>query len=211
MLSFEYMNLRLLSILFLWLPALLPAAKEDTICGHPLKYQVLNSNEPTEGFFWIAGDKKYDVYYHGADFILQAKKGQELWLVTGTSFNPYPSMQLYIDTVYFKNTSESPEKELVIGYSLYSMRPDNSGKSKHIMIIDLHDKMMLLNIATYDYKLNRDENGKYMEYLYECDVDLFHDGIRVTTSEDSDINDARYQLDDGIYIRRGHCFIRHKW
>jgi hypothetical protein len=182
-------------------------AKDDSICGVPLKYQKLNTNEPTEGFFWIAGDRKYNVYYKGADFILENKRKKELWLITGASFNPYPNTEIFLDSVFFKNTSESREKELVINYSLFSMRADNSGKSKHMMIIDLRDKVILLNIALYDYKMNKDENGKFTEYLYECDVDLFHDGIRITTTDDSDINDARIQLDDGVYIRKGHCYI----
>jgi hypothetical protein len=58
--------------------------------------------------------------------------------------------------------------------------------------------------------MNKDENGKYTEYLYECDVELFHDGIRVVTSDDSDINNAQTQLDDGVYIRKGHCYISHR-
>jgi hypothetical protein len=182
-------------------------AKGDSICGSPLKYQVLTTNEPTEGFFWIAGDRKYNVYYKGADFILEQKRKRSLWLITGASFNPYPNREMYIDTVYFKNTSESTEKELVIGYTLYVSRPDNSGKSKHLLIIDLRDKVMLLNIATYDDRMEKDENGKYQEYLYECDVELFHDGIRIETTDDSDINDARTQLDDGVYMRKGHCYI----
>jgi hypothetical protein len=186
------------------------SAKEDSICGTPLKYQVLTSNEPTEGFYWMAGNKRYDVYYKGADLILEQKKKNILWLITGGSFNPSPGTEMYIDTMYFQNTSESPERELVIGYSLFSMRPDNSGKSKHLAIIDLRDKVILLNITTYDHRLEKDENGKFIEYLYECDVDLFHDGIRVTTSEDSDINDARTQLDDGIYTRKGHCYVFRK-
>ena len=186
------------------------SAKDDSICGTPLKYQVLSTNEPTEGFFWIAGDKKYNVYYKGADFILEQKKKNILWLITGASFNRYPGTEMYIDTVYFKNTSESAEKELVIGYSLYSMKPDDSGKSKHMLIMDIRDKVILLNIDTYYHRLEKDENGKYTEYLYECDVELFHDGIRITTSDDSDINNAQTQLDDGVYIRKGHCYISHR-
>lgn len=185
-------------------------AKTDSICGHPLRYVVLSSNEPTEGFFWTAGDKKYNVYYKGGDFILEEKKKHVLWLVSGTTFNVYPGTEMFIDTVYFKNTSESPEKELVIGYSTYSMKPDDSGKGKHLMIIDLRDKMILLNIAIYDYRLKKDENGKFWDYLYECDADMFHDGLRITTSDDSEISDVRIQLDDGIYVRKGHCFVSHK-
>ena len=204
------MNLRCV-LLFLSLMQLTHlSAKVDSICGSPLRYQVLSSNEPTEGFFWRAGDKKYNVYYKGADFILEDRKKHILWLINGSSFNVYPGTEMFIDTMYFKNTSESPEKELVVSYTLYSMKPDDSGKSRHLMIIDLRDKMVLLNIATYDYRLKRDENGKYWDYLYECDVDMFHDGIRITTSDESDIDDVRTQLDDGIYLRRGHCFISHK-
>jgi len=186
------------------------SAKVDSIFATPMKYQVIPGNEPTDGFLWVAGDKRYNIYYKGADFILENKRKKELWLISGSSFSPSPNVETYIDTVFFKNTSESPEKELVIGYSLYRTRPDNSGKSKHLLIIDIRDKVVLLNIATYDHRLEMDENGKYWEYLYECDIDLFHDGIRVTTSDDSDIDDARTQLDDGIYIRKGHCFICQK-
>jgi len=187
------------------------SAKVDSICGRPLRYQALTATEPSEGFIWIAGDKKYNVYYKGADFILETtKKNHTLWLVNGSSFYAVTGTEMYIDSVYFKNTSESPEKELVIIYSTYSMRPDNSGKSRRMAIIDLRDKVVLLNIATYDYRLEKDENGRFTEYLYECDVDLFHDGLRITTSDDSDINDARTQLDDGIYLRKGHCFITQK-
>lgn len=207
---FDYMNIRLVSIFLLLISSLSLSAKEDSICGAPLRYQVLNSNEPTEGFFWIAGDAKYNVYYKGADFILELKKKKQLWLVNGSSFNRYPGREMYIDSVYFKNTSESAEKELVVEYSLYSMKPDDSGKSKHMMIVDVRDKMILLNITIYDRRMEKDENGKYTEYLYECEADLFHDGIRITTSDDSDINDARTQLDDGIYLRKGHCFVGHK-
>jgi len=176
----------------------------------PLHYQVLTSNEPTDGFFWRAGDSKYDVYFKGADFILEQRKKNILWLITGASFNPSPGTEMNIDTMYFKNTSESPEMELVIGYSLFSMRPDNSGKSKHLAIIDLRDKIMLLNITTYERRLVRDENGKFVEYLYQCDVKFFHDGFKVTNTEDSDISDARTQLSDGVYIRKGHCYYYHK-
>ena len=186
------------------------SAKEDSICGVPLHYQVLTSNEPTEGFFWRAGDNKYDAYYKGADFILEERKKNILWLITGASFNTSPGTEMNIDTMYFKNTSESPEMELVIGYSLFSMRPDNSGKSKHLAIIDLRDKIMLLNITTYERRLVRDENGKFVEYLYQCDVKFFHDGFKVTNTEDSDISDARTQLIDGVYIRKGHCYYYHK-
>jgi len=197
-----------LSLLLLQFSCL--SAKQDSICGGPLHYQVLSTTGPTEGFFWRAGDKLYNVYYKGADFILENKRQHQLWLITGASFNPHLNREMYIDSVFFKNTSESPEKELVIIYSLYSMNPDNSGKSKYMLIVDLRDKVMLLNIATHDHRLEKDENGKFVEYLYDCDIDLFHDGIRVTTSDDSDINDARTQLDDGIYIRRGHCYVYHK-
>jgi hypothetical protein len=204
------MNVRLFYLFFFLLQFSYLSAKDDSICGTPLKYQVLTSNEPTDGFFWRAGDRKYNVYYKGADFILEQKKKHILWLISGTSFNVYPGTEMFIDTVYFKNTSESPEKELVIGYSLYSMKPDDSGKSRHLLIIDLRDKMVLLNIATYDYRLKRDENGKYWDYLYECDVDMFHDGIRITTSDESDVDNVQTQLDDGVYIRKGHCFISHE-
>lgn len=204
------LNMKLFYFLILLIPFGSLSGKTDSICGHPLRYTVLSTNEPTEGFFWTAGDRKYNVYYKGADFILEEKRKHTLWLVSGSSFNVYPGTEMYIDTVYFKNTSESAEKELVIGYTSYSMKPDDSGKSRHLLIIDLRDKMMLLNIATYDYRLKKDENGKFWEYLYECDVDMFHDGIRVTTSDDSDVDDVRTQLDDGIYIRKGHCFVSHK-
>jgi|GEM_PF-2681522 len=204
------MNIKLLYIIILTISFLDISAKDDSICGIPLKYQVLSTNEPTEGFFWIAADKKYNVYYKGADFILEQKRRNVLWLITGASFNHYPGTEMYIDTVYFKNTSESAEKELVIGYTLYSMKPDDSGKSKHMLILDLRDKIMLLNIDTYYHRLEKDENGKFTEYLYECDVELFHDGIRIETSDDSDINNAQTQLDDGVYVRKGHCYISHR-
>ena len=121
---------RKLICLFVSLLGFLPlSAKVDSICGSPLHYQVLSSNEPTEGFYWTAGDKLYNVYYKGADFILENKRLHQLWLITGASFNLHPARDLFIDSVFFKNTSESPEKELVILYSLYSTRPDTSGKS----------------------------------------------------------------------------------
>jgi hypothetical protein len=204
------MSPKLLFFILLLLPCAYLSAKDDSICGAVLKYQVLASTEPTDGFFWTAGDRKYNVYYKGADIILENKKKHELWLISGASFNPYAGTEMYIDTIYFKNTSESPEKELVIGYTLYSMKPDDSGKSRHLMIMDIRDKMILLNIATYEQALRKDENGKYSEYLYECDVDLFYNSIRITTSDDSDIDNAATQLDDGVYVRKGHCFVRHK-
>jgi hypothetical protein len=204
------MKLKLFCLIFLSMSAYTLSAKDDSICGIPLKYQVLHSNEPTEGFFWIAGDKRYNVYFKGADFILEHKKSKELWVIAGSTYNAYPGTEMFIDTVYLRNTSESREKELVIEYSLSSMKPDDSGKSRHMAIIDIKDKYILLNIALYDYRLQKDENGKYMEYLYECDIDVFHDGIRITTTDDSDINDARIQLDDGVYFRKGHCFVLHK-
>ena len=125
------------------------SAKNDSICGTPLHYQVLSSNEPTEGFFWIAGDKKYDLYLRGADLILEQKKKNILWLIPGSTIYPGQAPKLYIDTAYFKNTSENSEKELVIGYSVYHNRPDNHGKSKYLAIIDVRDKILLLNIALY--------------------------------------------------------------
>ena len=184
-------------------------AKDDSICGTPLRYQVLSTNEPTEGFFWIAADKKYNVYYKGADFILEQNKKNILWLINGAGIYPGQASEVYIDTVYFKNTSENSIKELVIGYSVYHDRPDNYGKSKYIAIIDIRDKIVLLNIAIYDHRLEKDENGKFTEYLYECDAEFFHDEIRIETSDDSDINNAQTQLDDGVYKRKGHCYISH--
>lgn len=204
------MDLKIISFLLLLFPFLDLSAKNDSICGTPLHYQVLTSNEPTGGFFWIAGDRMYDTYYKGADLILENKKKNELWLITGASFNPYPGAEMYIDTVYFKNTGEGPQKELVIGYTLYSMKPDDSGKSKHLLIIDIRDKIVLLNITQYEHKLRRDENGKYSSFIYEADIDIFYNGIRVTTSDDSDIDNTQTQLDDGVYIRRGHCYISHR-
>lgn len=204
------MSPKLLFFLLLLLSWGFLSAKDDSVCGMPLKYQVLTSNQPTENFFWIAGDRKYNVYYKGADLILERKKNHELWLIQGAGFNPYAGTEMYIDTVYFKNTSESPEKELVIGYTLYSMKPDDSGKSRHLLIMDIRDKMILLNIATYEHAVRKDENGKFTEYLYECDVDLFYNSIRITTSDDSDIDNAATQLDDGVYVRKGHCFVRHR-
>ena len=210
MISFDKMKLRLLYFLLLIFPFIQLSAKDDSICGTPLKYQVLKATEPTDDFFWTAGDRKYNVYLKKGDFILEQKKNNELWLINGASFNPYAGTELYIDTMYFQNTGENADKELVIGYTLYSMKPDDSGKSRHLLIIDIKDKMVLLNIALYDQRLRKDENGKYSEYLYECDVDLFHNGIRVTTTDDSDIDNPQIQLDDGIYLRKGHCFVLHK-
>ncbi len=171
---------------------------------------MLSSNGPTEGFYLIAKDKKYDLYLKGADLLLEQRKNKTLWLIPATDFNTSSNAEMYIDTAYFKNTSESPDKELVIRYSLYRLRADNSGKSTHLLIIDLRDRKVLLNIALYDHRLEVDENGKPIEYLYEADVKLLHDRIVVTTSDDSDINDARTQLDDGIYFRRGHCFVSYE-
>jgi hypothetical protein len=204
------MNCRLIFFFLLITQFAKVSANGDSICGTALRYQALKTKEPTDGFFWIAGDHKYNVYFKGADFILEQKSKHKLWLITGNTFNPYPNQEMHIDSVYFKNTSESAEKELVVNYSLFSMRPDNSGKSRHMMVIDLRDKIMLLNIALYDHKLQKDENGKYTEYLYECDIDLYHDSIRVTTTDDSDIDNALIQLDDGVYVRKGHCFVTEK-
>lgn len=188
------------------------SAKNDSICGAPLRYQIIKSNEPTDGFFLIASDRKYNVYYRGADLILEQKKHKQniLWLITGASFNPYPGNEMYIDTAYFKNTSEGGLKELVVKYSLYSMKPDDNGKSRYLVIIDILDKMVLLNIAEYEHAWRRDENGKYTEYLYECDVSIFHNGIVIETSDDSDIDNAQTQLDDGTYMRKGHCYVYRK-
>ena len=68
----------------------------------------------------------------------------------------------------------------------------------------------MLNITLYDHRLEMDENGKLIEYLYEGDVKIYHDRMVVNTTDDSDINDARTQLDDGVYIRKGHCYISHE-
>jgi hypothetical protein len=208
--SFGGMNTKWLWMsIFLLLAVPLPA-REDSICAKVLHYKVLDSNEPTEGFFWVAGSRKYDVYARGNDIILEARKKKQLWLIPGATLNQYPGTEMYIDTVYLQNTSESPDKELVIGYSVYSMKPDNHGVTKFLSVIDLRDKVLLLNIAYLDNRVEKDENGKYYENLYECDIDFFHDGFRITSSDDSDINDTRTQLDDGIYYRRGHCHIRHR-
>ena len=204
------MNLKVVFFLLLIFPFMHLSAKDDSICGTPLHYQVLSSNEPTEGFFWIAGNKKYDVYYRGADLILEHRKSNILWLIPGAGFNLRPSLDIFIDSVFFQNTSENAEKELVVRYSQYSLRPDNSGNSKHLLIIDIRDKIALLNITLYDHRLEMDENGKLIEYLYEGDVKLYHDRMVVNTTDDSDINDARTQLDDGVYIRKGHCYISHE-
>ncbi len=204
------MNFKLFYLILFLVPFSHLSANDDSICGTPMHYQVLSSNEPTDGFFWIAGDRKYNVYYKGSDFILEQKKKNILWLISGSSFNPYPGTEMYIDTAYFKNTSESPEKELVIGYSLFSMKPDDSGKSRHLLIVDLRDKIMLLNVALYEHRIRKDENGKFTEFLYEGEIELFYNGIRVSTSDDSDIDNAQTQLDDGVYYRKGHCYISHK-
>ena len=204
------MDLKVVFFLLLIFPLLDLSAKDDSICGTPLHYQVLSSNEPTEGFFWIAGNKKYDVYYKGADLILEQRKSNTLWLIPGSSYNLHPNYDIEIDSVFFQNTSENNEKELVIKYSQYRLRPENSGKSKCLLVIDIRDKIALLNITLYDHRLEMDENGKLLEYLYESDVKLYHDRIVVSTTDDSDINDARTQLDDGVYVRKGHCYISHE-
>ncbi|MCW3126302.1 MAG: hypothetical protein JWO03_1960 [Bacteroidetes bacterium] len=201
-------HLRLLLLILIFLPASIYAAK-DSVCEAPLKYEVLEKGSNTDDFLWITGDRKYNIYYKGADVIVERKRKGTLWLVKGLSFASYPHEEMYIDSAYFQNISEFPDKELIIKYSLFSLQPGTNAKSKHMMIVDINERKIVLNVALYDFKIGADENGKVIDYLYEANVDVSLNLIKVESSEDSDIDNPATQLDDGIYHRRGHCFVKH--
>ena len=202
--------MKLVILLLLVLPAyVMRAATADSVCEAPLRYEVLDKNASVDDFLWIAGDKKYNTYYRGGDLLVEQRKKGILWLIHGSSFAPYTQTEMFIDTVYFQNISESPQKEMIVGYSLFSLKVGAHTKSKHMMIIDLSERRIVLNVATYDYKIGADENGKVVEYLYDADVEVSHNLIKVTSSDDSDIDNPAIQLDDGVYHRHGHCFVRH--
>jgi hypothetical protein len=190
------------------MPASIYAAK-DSICETSLRYEVLDKNADTDDFLWIAGDKHFNVYFKGAELIIERRKKGILWLVKGHTFASYPNEEIYIDSAYFQNISEFPEKELIINYSLFSLAPGTNTKSKHKLIIDLSERKIVLNVATYDFKIGADENGRVIDYLYEADIEVSHNLIKVVESGDSDIDNPAIQLSEGIYHRRGHCFVKH--
>lgn len=201
--------MKLLVLFMLLIPASTYAGKEDSVCEVPLKYQVLDKNADTDDFLWIAGDKHFNVYFKGSDLIIERNKKGILWLVKGADFASYPNEEMYMDSVYFQNISEYPQKELIIKYSLFSLQTGTNAKSKHMMIVDLGEKKIVLNVALYDFKIGADENGKVIDYLYEASVKVSLNLIKVESGDDSDIDNPAIQLDDGIYHRRGHCFVKH--
>lgn len=196
-------------LILLCLPLLSAAAEKDSICSSPLKYEVLDKSADVDAFLRMAGDKHFNLYYSGSDLILEQRKKGTLLLIHGQSFAPYQNEEMYIDSAWFQNIGDIPERELVIRYSLFSLQPSSSTRSKHIIIIDPGQKKILLNITTYDFKIAPDENGKIIDYLYEALVQISFNGIRVKATDDSDIDNPSIQLEDGIYHRHGHCFVRH--
>ncbi|MBS1684224.1 MAG: hypothetical protein JSS76_05685 [Bacteroidetes bacterium] len=191
------------------IPFALIAAEKDSICSAPLKYEVLDKNADVDAFLRLAEDKHYNLYYSGSDLIIEQRKRKgTLYLVHGQSFASYQNEEMYIDSAWFQNIGDIPDRELVIRYSLFSLQPASNTKSKHLIIIDPDQKKILLNIATYDFKIAPDENGKIIDYLYEADVQLFFNGLRVKGTEDSDIDNPAIQMEDGIYHRRGRCFVK---
>ena len=202
-------QVRLFTFLFLIVPAAIFAGpKTDSICEAPLKYEVLGKNSDVDEFLWIAADARYNVYFKGADLIVERRHKGILWLVKGHSFASYPTEEMYIDSVYFQNISENPQKELILRYSLFSLKPGTNTKSKHLLIVDLSEQKIVLNVTLRDFKLGSDENGRVIDNLYEADVEVSHNLIKVTSSDDSDIDNPAIQLDDGIYHRHGHCFVK---
>jgi hypothetical protein len=197
-----------LILLALMLPFAHLYALSDSICEAPLRYEVIKNTDSTDGFFWAAGDRKFNAFLNGSDFILEWKKKKEFWLMRGIYFANAAANEMFIDSIYFKNLSESREDEMVVIYSLFNLRPDGSShKSKHILVMDPSEKKVILNIELYDYKFGKDENGKIIDFVYEGDIQLSHNSIIVSTSDDSDIDTPSIQLDDGVYFRKGHCFV----
>lgn len=184
-------------------------AEKDSICATPLKYEVLDKNADVDDFLRMAEDKRYNLYYRGSDLIIEQRRKGTLCLVHGQSFAPYQNEEMYIDSAWFQNVGNVPDKELVIRYSLFSLEPASNTRSKHLIFIDPAQKKILLNIATYDFKIAPDENGRIIDYLYEADVQVVAGGIRVRATEDSEIDNPPIQLVDGYYHRRGQCFVRH--
>ncbi len=200
---------KLLILLLLCLPSCTYAGSNDSINEVPLKYDELPKNANRDDYLWIAGDRKFNVYYKDSNFIVENKMKKWMWLIHGHSFASYPNSEIYVDTAYFQNISESNQKELVVGYSQFNLRPGINTKSKHLLVVDLTERKIILNVATYDFRIGKDENGKVTDYLYEAEVEISHNFIRVTSTDDSDIDNPAIQLDDGIYRRHGHCFVRH--
>lgn len=191
------------------LPLVLCAAEKDSVCAVPLRYDVLDKNTDVDAFLRMAGDKQYNLYYNGSDLIIEQRRKGTLYLVHGQSFASYQNEEMYIDSAWFQNVGNVPDKELVIRYSLFSLEPASQTRSKHLIFIDPEQKKILLNIATYDFKIAPDENGRIIDYLYEAEVQIVFNGIRVKATEESDVDNPAIQLDDGLYHRRGHCFVRH--
>ncbi len=188
---------------------MLCAAEKDSVCAVPLRYDVLDKNTDVDAFLRMAGDKQYNLYYNGSDLIIEQRRKGTLYLVHGQSFASYQNEEMYIDSAWFQNVGNVPDKELVIRYSLFSLEPASQTRSKHLIFIDPEQKKILLNIATYDFKIAPDENGRIIDYLYEAEVQIVFNGIRVKATEESDVDNPAIQLDDGLYHRRGHCFVKH--
>jgi hypothetical protein len=204
--------LRLLFLINIIFSVRLSAASHDSICAHPLHYEVVTNNESIDSFLWMGGDRKFNLYYKGHELLLEHRRRHEFWRVNCLNYSPYPGSDLFIDTMYLKDISESGQKELFVAYSLYSLKGTSSGKSHHLLIIDIRDKKVLLNIATYDSKITTDENGRVLDYYYEADIEFHHNAVKVIPADESEIDNPAIQLEEGTYHRRGHCFVHSlKW
>lgn len=202
-------KMRLLIILMLCIQIVSRAAERDSLCTVPLHYDVLDKNADVDEFLRLAGDKHYNLYYHGSDLILEQRRKGTLYLIHGQSFASYQNEEMYIDSAWFQNVGDIPDKELVIRYSLFSLQPASNTRSKHLIFIDPAQKKILLNIATFDFKIAPDENGRIIDYQYEAEVQVFYSGIRVRQNQDSEVDNPAIQLESGYYHRRGQCFVRH--
>ena len=182
-------------------------AQADSICETPIHYEVIKDDNLQEGFLWMGGDKRYAIYVRGDDFIVEFKKKHELKLIDGSAYSNKQDGEVYIDSLALRNVVDNEDKELLVYYSTFSFSTQGGAKSRHLLIIDIHRWRTIINIGLYDSKFFKDENGKEQELVYQADIFISHNHIKIEAEEDADTDLAANELDSGIYHRRGHCYV----
>jgi hypothetical protein len=184
--------------------------KADSICEIPIQYKVIANNYLPDSFVWIAGERKYNVYYKGAEFIVENTKKKGLKLIESEFyFHLRHNEEIAIDTISFKNVGDGEDKEILVHYSTFSLDPAGGGSKAHyLMALDTRSWTVIFNISTYESKFYKDENGREFKTLYEATIEIGRNHIHVRTSEESDVDRSALQLDDGLYRRHGHCYVK---